>query len=207
VLEVKDTGTGMPEAVRKRATEPFFTTKERGHGTGLGLSMVAGFAKQSGGTMKIESEEGKGTTIEIALPLANPVMASRVQTASAAVPIQRTAAKGKLRILIVDDEPALAEIVREWARAEEHTAVLAHSAHDALTLLGVRSFDVLLTDIIMPGESDGLGLAEKASALYPTMKILLMSGFSRETATNRGDVPWPLLVKPFHREAFVAALA
>jgi PAS domain S-box-containing protein len=206
-IVVKDTGTGMPEAVRKRATEPFFTTKERGHGTGLGLSMVAGFAKQSSGTMKIESEEGKGTTIEITLPLANPLVASKVITAFAAVPIQRTAANGKLRILIVDDEPALAEIVREWARAEQHTAVLANSAQDALTLLGVRSFDVLLTDIIMPGESDGLGLAEKASVLYPTMKILLMSGFSRETANHRGDVPWPLLVKPFHREAFVAALA
>ncbi len=207
VLAVKDTGTGMPEAVRKRATEPFFTTKERGHGTGLGLSMVAGFAKQSGGTMTIESEEGKGTTIEISLPLANPVIASRVKTASDVAPIQRTAARGKLRILIVDDEPALAEIVREWARGEGHTAVMAHSAQDALTLLAVRSFDVLLTDIIMPGESDGLGLAEKASALYPQMKILLMSGFSRETAMKRGDVPWHLLVKPFHREAFVAALA
>jgi len=206
VLAVKDTGAGMPEAVRKRATEPFFTTKERGLGTGLGLSMVAGFAKQSGGTMKIESEEGKGTTIEMVLPLANPLIASKVMTASSAIPIQRNAANGKLRILIVDDEPALAEIVREWAKAEEHTAVLANSAQDALTLLGVRSFDVLLTDIIMPGESDGLGLAEKASVLYPKMKILLMSGFSRETATNRGDVPWPLLVKPFHRDTLIAAL-
>ena len=78
--------------------------------------------------------------------------------------------------------------------------------HQRMEKLEQTAFDVLLTDIIMPGESDGLGLAEKASVLYPKMKILLMSGFSRETATNRGDVPWPLLVKPFHRDTLIAAL-
>jgi YesN/AraC family two-component response regulator len=84
--------------------------------------------------------------------------------------------------------------------------VLAPSADDALALLAVRHFDVLLTDIMMPGRMDGIGLAEEASALYPTMKILLMSGYSRETATNRADIPWALLVKPFGREDLDAAL-
>ena len=85
--------------------------------------------------------------------------------------------------------------------------MLASSADDALTLLEVRAFDVLLTDIMMPGSMDGIGLAEKASDLYPAMKILLMSGYSKETATNRADVPWPLLVKPFGKENFYQAIA
>ena len=205
-LVVTDTGTGMPEAVLKRATEPFFTTKEQGQGTGLGLSMAAGFAKQSGGTMHIASEEGKGTTIAIALPFAQTAKAAPAQAGPLALPDPQGAGGGKRRILIVDDEPELAELVRAWARAEGHTAVMAHCADDALTLLAVKSFDVLLTDIIMPGQMDGIGLAEKVSVMHPAMKVLLMSGYSRETATNRADVPWPLLVKPFYKEDFVSAL-
>jgi PAS domain S-box-containing protein len=202
-LLIADSGTGMPPAVLKRATEPFFTTKERGHGTGLGLSMVAGFVKQSGGTMSIQSEEGKGTTIEISLPL---VLDTPVAVAPVAAPILRPATSDKRKILIVDDEPALAELVQAWARAQGHIAVLASSADDALVLLAVRRFDILLTDIMMPGRMDGIGLAEAASALYPELTILLMSGYSRETATNRADVPWDLLVKPFRQEDFDAAL-
>ena len=224
-IVITDTGTGMPEAVLKRATDPFFTTKERGHGTGLGLSMVAGFVKQSHGTLKIHSVEGKGTTIEILLPLvrasaraANALEPSAVETLPAPLtlpvmsqsppPVNSLVAStsGKRKILIVDDEPALAELVRAWAKAQGHTVVLANSADDALTLLAVRAFDVLLTDILMPGSMDGIGLAEKASGLYPAMKVLLMSGYSKETATNRADVPWPLLVKPFGKDDFYAAL-
>ena len=208
-LVIKDTGTGMPEAVLKRATEPFFTTKEQGRGTGLGLSMVAGFVKQSGGTMKIQSAEGAGTSIEISLPLVLVTEAASIPAEPRALvtaPSPPSAPAGKRRILIVDDEPALAELVRAWARAEGHAAVMTHCADDALTLLAVRPFDVLLTDIMMPGRIDGIGLAEEASVLYPAMKILLMSGYSRETATHRADVPWSLLVKPFQKEDLDAAL-
>ena len=208
-LVIKDTGTGMPEAVLKRATEPFFTTKEQGRGTGLGLSMVAGFVKQSGGTMKIQSAEGVGTTIEISLPLVSVAVEANIPVvprAAVPAPSLRSVPAGKRRILIVDDEPALAELVRDFARDEGYAAVVAHSADDALTLLAVRSFDVLLTDILMPGRLDGIGLAEEASVLYPAIKILLMSGYSRETATHRADVPWPLLVKPFQKEDLDAAL-
>jgi DNA-binding NtrC family response regulator len=113
---------------------------------------------------------------------------------------------GKRKILIVDDEPALAELVRAWAKEAGHTAVIANSADDALTLLAVRGFDVLLTDILMPGQLDGIALAEKASAMHPDMTIMLMSGYSKETATNRADISWPLLVKPFRREDLEAAL-
>jgi CheY-like chemotaxis protein len=205
-IVVKDTGTGMPQAVLKRATEPFFTTKDRGSGTGLGLSMVAGFAKQSGGTMKIQSAEGLGTTIEIALPLAQAANPALTQGKPVAVPRQQAVSNSKRKILIVDDESALADLVQDWARTEGHTAVVAYSAHDALTLLAVRAFDVLLSDIVMPGQLDGISFAEKAGVMHPKMKILLMSGYSRETATKRADVPWPLLVKPFSKGDFGAAL-
>jgi PAS domain S-box-containing protein len=209
-IAMSDSGTGMSEAVLKRATEPFFTTKEHGRGTGLGLSMVAGFVKQSGGTMKIQSTPGQGTSIAICLPLAlnAPVPVPVFLPAPVAVTPQPAAmaTSGKRKILIVDDEPALAELVRAWSKAEGHTAVLATSADDALTLLAVKSFDVLITDIVMPGQLDGIGLAEKASVMHPAMKVLLMSGYSKETATNRADIPWPLLVKPFRKEDFDAAL-
>ena len=212
-IAITDTGTGMPEAVLKRATEPFFTTKERGHGTGLGLSMVAGFVKQSGGIMKIQSTEGKGTTIEMFLPLVRDSKATNIAlspiapvAAPSPAPAPLAATTSKRKILIVDDEPELAELVRAWAKDQGHTAVLANSADDALTLLAVRAFDVMFTDIMMPGQMDGIGLAEVASAMYPAMKINLMSGYSKETATNRADVPWPLLVKPFGKEDFYEAL-
>jgi PAS domain S-box-containing protein len=204
-IAVQDNGVGMSEAVVRRATEPFFTTKLQGHGTGLGLSMVAGFVKQSGGNFSIQSREGAGTTVEISLPqLAAADVVDRTQPA----PLRLTHIQGAgpWRVLVVDDEPEVASLLREWLREDGHTAVLTSSAKDALELLSVRSFDILLTDIIMPGALDGIQLAERAQALYPAMKILLMSGYSRETATARTDVPWPLLVKPFHKADFATAL-
>jgi CheY-like chemotaxis protein len=209
-LVLRDTGTGMPEAVLKRATEPFFTTKERGHGTGLGLSMVAGFVKQSGGTMKIQSVLGQGTTISLDLPMVAELLPAPAAVAAApsrALAAASPASQGPCRILVVDDEPELAVLVRAWAKEMGHTAVLAHSAQDALSLLAVRAFDIMLTDIMMPGQMDGIALAETASALYPAMQTLLMSGYSRETATARVDLPWSLLVKPFGKADFAQAVA
>jgi CheY-like chemotaxis protein len=212
-LVLRDTGTGMPEAVLKRATEPFFTTKERGHGTGLGLSMVAGFVKQSGGTMKIQSVLGQGTTISLCLPLvAAPGQATApTRPAARAAPASALQAPGAARtdpcrILIVDDEPELAALMRTWAKESGHRAVLAHSAQDALTLLAAKAFDIMLTDIMMPGQMDGIALAEATKTLYPGMKTVLMSGYSRETATARVDIPWNLLVKPFGKADFDQAI-
>jgi PAS domain S-box-containing protein len=208
-LVLRDTGTGMPEAVLKRATEPFFTTKERGHGTGLGLSMVAGFVKQSGGTMKIQSVLGQGTTISLDLPMVAELALAPAAVATApdrAMAAPSPANQGPCRILVVDDETELAVLVRAWAKEMGHTAVLAHSAQDALTLLAVRTFDIMLTDIMMPGQMDGIALAETASALYPAMNTVLMSGYSRETATARVDLPWRLLVKPFGKADFAQAV-
>ena len=204
-LAMTDNGVGMSATVLKRATEPFFTTKERGHGTGLGLSMVAGFAKQSGGSMSIQSTEGQGTTIEIALPqVIAPASALPVQAISPVGPAP--AGAGPWRILVVDDEPEIASLARDWLKVDGHTVVIASSAADALTLLSVRAFDILLTDIVMPGELDGIHLAERVQSLYPAVKVVLMSGYSKETATSRADVPWPLLVKPFNKAHLDAAM-
>jgi CheY-like chemotaxis protein len=171
--------------------------------------MVAGFVKQSGGTLKIQSTEGRGTAIEICLPLAPALEAANtallpVAPIRAAAP--RVASIGKYKILIVDDEPAIADLVRAWAKDQGHTAVSVSSADDAIALLAVKSFDAMLSDIMMPGQLDGIGLAQQASVLYPKMRILLMSGYSKETATNRADIPWPLLVKPFSKADFHAAM-
>jgi PAS domain S-box-containing protein len=205
-LSVADNGTGMTDAVRQRATEPFFTTKEQGHGTGLGLSTCAGFAKQSGGSLKISSKPGEGTTIEIVLPISEPLAKDKVAQVTSAVAVHRKFSGTKRSVLVVEDEPAFADLVRSWAKSAGHRVLVLHSADDALALLAVKAFDVLLTDIMMPGTIDGIVLAEKASALCPGMKVVLMSGYSRETASSRADLPWPLLVKPFGRQDFDDAL-
>lgn len=203
-IAVQDNGTGMPESVRKRATEPFFTTKEHGRGTGLGLAMVAGFVKQSSGTLQIDSTEGLGTTIEIVLPR-TPTTPAALPTSAGHAP-RPCKGSGPWRVLVVDDEPEMAELLRTWLREEGHTVVLASTADDALTLLSVREFDFMVTDIVMGGTLDGIGLAERAQAEYPNVKILLMSGYSLETATSRAEVPWPLLVKPFAKTELTAAM-
>ena len=202
-ISISDTGYGMTPIVLKRAIEPFFTTKERGHGTGLGLSMVAGFVKQSGGTMGIKSSPSEGTAIEILLPVA-PYSNQQAQATSPSTHSHKTDSK---TILIVDDEKALAKLIQTWAKSEGHTAVVTNSSDDALTLLKVRFFDILLTDIMMPGQMNGITLAEKASIIHPEMSIILMSGYSKETATRQSDIQWPLIVKPFRRKDFYEAIS
>lgn len=205
-IEVVDNGTGMPETVIKRATEPFFTTKEQGRGTGLGLSMVAGFAKQSGGKLRIYSVVNQGTTVVIDLPLVQAAQAVPAQVYQIEPAIKQIGSAGKHRILIVDDERELAELVQDWVKADGYIAVVAHTAEDALTLLAIRAFDVVVTDINMPGQLDGIGFAEKAKSMYPAMKIIVMSGYSKEAATDRADWAWPLLVKPFSKTQLLAAI-
>ena len=208
-LSAKDTGAGMPDAVLRRATEPFFTTKESGRGTGLGLAMVAGFAQQSGGSLRIRSAEGIGTTIEILLPLVQAdesSLAGTTPAGSADMAAPATIAAPKGSILIVDDEPDLAKLISVWARQAGHQAAVASDAEEAFSMLQDRSFDILITDIVMPGVMDGLALADKASRMQRRLKILLMSGYSLETSENRANIRWPLLVKPFGQAAFNAAV-
>jgi CheY-like chemotaxis protein len=155
---------------------------------------------------QISSTQGEGTRVEIVLPISESTNTNNLSKLNTAIAFGRKYSDRKLNILIVDDEPALADLVLSWTTVAGQGAVVLHSADDALTLLAAKGFDVLLTDIIMPGTIDGIALAEKANALYPDIKILLMSGYSRETATNRAAMPWPLLIKPFSRHDLEEAL-
>jgi PAS domain S-box-containing protein len=172
VIGVIDNGAGMSEEVRERAVEPFFTTREVGHGAGLGLSQCYGFARQSGGTLVIDSVEGGGTTVRIFLP----ALASEEKLA--AVTPHRT-------VLLVDDEYAIRSLVGEMLRGLGHTVLEAEDARDALRQLQTNaSIDYLFTDIIMPNGINGLELLEEARSIRPGLPALVASGYSREVLRN-----------------------
>jgi PAS domain S-box-containing protein len=187
VLGVSDTGCGMTEDVRQRAIEPFFTTKEVGQGTGLGLSQCYGFARQSGGTLRIDSVKGKGTTVRIMLPSANAAAAANL-------------AKRQRTILFVDDDSSVRSLVGEMLRILGHKVVEAEDGRDALTQLHKdRTIDYLFTDIIMPNDMNGLQLMTAARAARPGLPTLLASGYPREVLRDLGSIPEDVsfIAKPY----------
>jgi PAS domain S-box-containing protein len=200
-ITVKDTGSGMSDSVRLQALEPFFTTKAQGAGTGLGLAMVAGFVKQSMGEVRIDSAPGQGCTVAIYLPLVQADATDAVDTQPAHLQLN-----GVGSILVVDDEVELAALTAEWLRDGGYTVTVAGSAVDALQRQQHSGFDLVITDIAMPGPLDGLELAERMQAQWPHTPVLLISGYSAETASRRGTLPWPLLVKPYRRPELLAAV-
>ena len=176
MLSVIDNGIGVEEEVRDKIFEPFFTTKDQGKGTGLGLSMVYGFVKRSGGHMKIYSESGEGSTFHIFLP--------RSMEAIIDTPIEEYTLtdlpQGTESILIVDDEEALLDIATEYLKPLGYTVFTATSAKLALKVLeDNKTINLVFSDIIMPGDMDGYGLAETIHQDYPNYKILLASGFTK----------------------------
>jgi GAF domain-containing protein len=181
MLAVTDNGRGMDEATRARIFEPFFTTKEVGKGTGLGLSTVHGIINQSGGTIWVYSEPGKGTTFKIYLP----------RTAEAAEEIGRGAdaapALGSETILLVEDEEGVRELVRDLLRERGYTVLEAGHGAEALDVARRHGgpIDLLLTDVVMPhmGEPE---LAERLGTLQPSLKVLYMSGYTERAAVHRG---------------------
>jgi nitrogen fixation/metabolism regulation signal transduction histidine kinase len=189
VLGVSDNGRGMSHYVRAKAFEPFFTTKEPGAGSGLGLSQCYGFARQSGGTLVIESQEGQGTTVRLLLP------ALTTSATVAAQPSNRT-------ILFVDDDLAVRVLVAEILRDLGHTVIEAEDAHDALQQLhnDVR-IDFLFTDIIMPNGMDGLQLIAAARDIRPGLRALLASGYPRDVLRDLARLPDDVtyLAKPYSR--------
>ncbi len=187
VLGVTDTGSGMSEEVRNRAVEPFFTTKDVGRGTGLGLSQCFGFARQSGGTMKIDSEKGRGTTVRILLPAINAAADGVV-------------AKRHRTVLLVDDDTAIRTLVGEMLRILGHKVVEAEDAPDALNHLKKdRTIDFLFTDIIMPNDMNGLQLMTAARAARPGLPTLLASGYPRDVLRDLGSIPEDVsfIAKPY----------
>ena len=195
MLAVSDTGSGMSPDVIARAFEPFFTTKSEGQGTGLGLSQVFGWIKQSGGHIKIYSELGHGTTIKLYLPRAEAAAEASEQPADAGTPT------GDETILVVEDNPNVRKTVIRQLHDLGYRTIEADSGVAALELLreGTR-FDLLLTDVIMPGGMTGYQLADAARAERPGLKLLFTSGYTELAAAGDLASSHQLLSKPYRKQ-------
>jgi PAS domain S-box-containing protein len=193
---VSDTGTGMPPEVAAQAFEPFFTTKQVGQGTGLGLSQVYGFIKQSGGHVKIYSEVGLGTTLKLYLPRHS---ASESDLAGSATPSMPAKGRGEV-ILVVDDDPDVRTLTVEMLRELGYRVIEAGDGATGLRLLDAsRDVKLLLTDVGLPGGMNGRQLAEEAQRRRAGLKVLFMSGYARNAIVHHGrlDPGVELVVKPF----------
>ncbi|WP_408906457.1 hybrid sensor histidine kinase/response regulator [Sabulicella glaciei] len=178
-MSVRDAGVGIPPEVLAHVSEPFFTTKPRGKGTGLGLAMARGFAEQSGGALAVESELGRGTTVSIWLPAAEEDL-RKPHRSIADVPVPAQGRRGHL--LVVDDEAVVREITAEGLRASGFTVRTAERASDALAVLDSREeVDLLVSDLSMP-EMDGLALIQDAQRRRPGLPAILLTGFATDTA-------------------------
>lgn len=195
-LEVSDTGTGMLPEVIARAFEPFYTTKPKGEGAGLGLSQVHGLAVQSGGDVGIVSRLGFGTTVTVLLPRATEASA-RTPHDGKATPVS---CRRALRVLVVDDDRAVREMAGEMLQERGHSVVLAADGAEALGVLDGRDaherpFDLMLVDYVMPG-MNGVALIQAAQVLHPGLRALLVTGNAElETAESIG--PEAVMRKPF----------
>jgi PAS domain S-box-containing protein len=196
LIAVSDTGVGIPAAILDKVFDPFFTSKEPGKGTGLGLSMVYGFVKQSAGHIKIYSEEGQGTTIKIYLPPGTG--ASLVSDA----PIAPIIEGGQERILVVEDD----KLVRDYVITQLHTlgyiTLAAGNAAEGLCIIDAGTgFDLLFTDVIMPGGMNGRQLADEARKRQPHLKVLFTSGYTENAIIHHGrlDPGVLLLAKPYRK--------
>jgi PAS domain S-box-containing protein len=209
-FDIGDTGTGIEPAVLQRVFEPFFTTKDFGSGSGLGLSMVYGFVRQSGGNIRIRSTPGRGTHVRFVLPTASAdaptAVATTVATASVATMPAR-ALDGP--VLLVEDEPEVRKVVRMQLTGLGHSVIEAADGVEALSLLrDIDDIALLVSDTVMPGGIDGRALARHARQLRPTLPILLVTGYARDTTPTDGTpTDIPTLRKPFDQATLAAALA
>jgi signal transduction histidine kinase/ActR/RegA family two-component response regulator len=200
-VSIADTGTGIAPDLLDRIFEPFFTSKDVGHGTGLGLSQVFGFAKQTGGEVVVSSELGRGTAFTLFLPREQQGAPAQPE----ARPDQRDAAAAALHILVVEDNPEVGDFAVAALRDLGHRSVLARHAGEALDRLARTpdAFDVVFSDVMMPG-MDGLELAQEVRRRHPDMPIILTSGYS-ETLSREGAGAFELLRKPYSIDALSAA--
>jgi PAS domain S-box-containing protein len=203
-IAIADTGSGMPESVKQRAFEPFFTTKEAGRGTGLGLSTVYGFVRQSKGALSLDSVPDAGTTLTMYLP--RP-WDTTVDVADP--PESNQALPAGLKVLLVEDDAEVREVVRTFLDSLRCQVTLAASGEQALLALGPDAdFDLLLSDIALGAGMRGTRLAELAQARLPRMAVLLMSGYSAELLDADRDAPlsWELLRKPYTRSELAVVM-
>ena len=196
-LSVTDTGTGMSPEVIARAFEPFYTTKPLGQGTGLGLSMIYGFARQSGGQVRIYSELGRGTTMRVYLPRYHGGAADQVPTDTPAATAPGSAGE---TVLIVDDEPTVRMLVTEVLEDLGYTAIETADGPAALKVLQSNTrVDLLVTDVGLPGGMNGRQVADAARAIRPKLKVLFITGYAENAVIGNGhlDPGMHVLTKPF----------
>ncbi|WLB56219.1 ATP-binding protein [Bradyrhizobium japonicum] len=195
-IEIADTGTGIPQAILERIFDPFFSTKDVGKGTGLGLSMVFGFVKQSGGGIKVTSEEGRGTIFTIYLPKAE------TSTLRPAGYDERKVVGGAETILCVEDDRDVRRYVTVQLESLGYKVISAADATEALALVAEGTpFDLLFTDIVMAGGVNGRELAEQMVAARPSLRVLFTSGYAYDSlhAQGRATMGAPLLAKPYRK--------
>jgi CheY-like chemotaxis protein len=196
MLAVSDTGTGMPPDVIERAFEPFFTTKDEGKGTGLGLSQIFGWVKQSGGHIKIYSEIGHGTTVKLYLP--------RAETLGVQAPaqIEPTQIGGDETILVVEDNPNVRKTVIRQLHDLGYKTLEADSGASAMRLVDDGAeFDLLLTDVVMPGGVTGYQLVEQLRKRHSGLKVLFTSGYTELALSSDQPIHKdPLLSKPYRKQ-------
>jgi CheY-like chemotaxis protein len=203
-LRVTDTGQGMSKETLEHAFEPFFTTKPRNKGTGLGLAMVYGFVKKSGGTVRVYSELGNGTTVSIYLPIAVNL------THPIPVEIQKPFDEGfACTVLVVDDEADLLEVALTYLAEMGFTSFEAKDGASALKVIADHpEIGLMVTDMIMPGRMNGVELVQRARELRPNLKIIYSSGFPAEALAQKDSfmVDAPLLRKPYQHSEFTAMI-
>lgn len=194
---VSDTGAGMTPEVIDRVFEPFFTTKAVGKGTGLGLSQVYGFARQSGGGVRVASTVGRGTEIRLYLP---PLAEAEVpvQGPKRSTPMSERDFAGGRRLLLVEDDANVAAVAVDLLEGFGFEVHLAETGEAALVALTANRFDLMLTDVVMPGGMSGVDLARRAAREWPEMRIVLTSGYVGDDVESvLANAPWPFLRKPY----------
>jgi signal transduction histidine kinase/ActR/RegA family two-component response regulator len=208
MLAVTDEGEGIPPEILTRVFDPFFTTKEVGQGTGLGLSMVDGFIKQSGGYVTIYSELGRGTTVRLYLPRDRSDAREIVKE-----PVKAAEPRGNGQtVLVVEDNAGMRRVATKQLQELGYKVVEAESAADALDVLKrAKKIDLVFSDVVMPGEIDGIGLADALSREYPGLPVVLTSGFTARPSDEArwkaiGNISNELLMKPYRRDELAWAI-
>jgi signal transduction histidine kinase/ActR/RegA family two-component response regulator len=205
MVAVSDNGVGIGASVLPHVFEPFFTTKEVGKGSGLGLSQVYGFAKESGGHVSIYSETGSGTTVKLYLP--KSVEAYQEPDKLSVAP--RETASGGETVLVVEDDEMVLRTAAETVADLGYQVLSAHNGREALQVLkGSGKIDLLFSDIVMPGGINGVQLAIEARRLQPSLKVLLTSGYTAAVLTDKHGLPkeFPVIGKPYRRDQLAANL-
>lgn len=203
-LSVTDTGTGMSPTIMTRVFDPFFTTKPLGQGTGLGLSMIYGFVRQSGGHIDLRSEVGQGTTVTIYLPRhLGAVDGAEVDVVAAPSP------KGSAVVLVVEDELPIRMVIADVLSDLGYTVLEAGNGRSALKVLEAGTLiDLLITDVGLPGGTNGRQLADTARQRQPDLKVLFITGYAESTAVGNGlmEQGMQVMTKPFALEALAAKI-